>query len=386
MAVVGTPTQGLDRIDWDFPSTGTSPGSIHSLHWFPGNFIPQIPSALVQLLSEPGDLVCDPFCGSGTTGVEAMKLGRRSIQSDRVTACTMISRAKIDLLTTGLQRQVHENLSGALTWEHLCQTDAVGSNGEGSNPNLARWYAPGTLSQLRYIWKLLEQQPQAAQRRILTMIFSDVLFACASPGNPSTSTGKRRRHHWGWVADNVQPRALVERSPVSAFVARLNQLSKVTPDGAAKSALVLQQDVRHLAIPSGVVDLIVTSPPYIGVIDYTRAMRLLYMWMDWPFDSDRGAEIGARFKRWRSAVRDDYLAEMRDSWRELSRVMRSGSYCAVVIGESRRYTGTVDQTMNDLRSLMPCVWGPIRRNPTRRRVSERGAREFVEYLYVFQKP
>lgn len=36
-------------------------------------------SELVQLFSFSGDLVCDPFCGSGTTGVASVNLGRKFV-------------------------------------------------------------------------------------------------------------------------------------------------------------------------------------------------------------------------------------------------------------------------------------------------------------------
>jgi hypothetical protein len=36
----------------------------------------------VSLASEPGDVIFDPFCGSGTTGVAALRLGRRFIGCD----------------------------------------------------------------------------------------------------------------------------------------------------------------------------------------------------------------------------------------------------------------------------------------------------------------
>ena len=37
----------------------------------------------IQLATDPGDVVYDPMCGSGTVAVEAMKLGRKAIASDR---------------------------------------------------------------------------------------------------------------------------------------------------------------------------------------------------------------------------------------------------------------------------------------------------------------
>jgi hypothetical protein len=39
----------------------------------------ELMEALIRDFTDPGDLICDPFCGSGTTGVAALRLGRRFI-------------------------------------------------------------------------------------------------------------------------------------------------------------------------------------------------------------------------------------------------------------------------------------------------------------------
>ena len=377
----------LNRIDWNFPQSRSPTDSLHSLHWFPGNFIPQIPSFLIQILSNPGDLVLDPFVGSGTTAVEAVNLGRRAVAGDRTTACVSITTAKLITMRSPFGRQLaSELLAAMLPWDQICMSDAFGRKGEGSDPRLSKWYARSTLGQLRYLWSRIEQSPYVA-RPILLLLFSDVLFACASTTGSKTATGKVRKHHWGWVADNVIPKEPTEHNAIEEFRIRLLSLSRFRPAepwGKVWSN-VIQQDATEMALASTSVDVVITSPPYIGVIDYTRANRLMYMWMGWPFDEDRRREIGARYKRGRMRFVDEYECDINACWQEIHRVLKPGGYCAIVIGESRRFKGTVKRLVDNLKFLMPMVWGPVMRLPQRRRVSDRMANQPAEYLCVFRK-
>jgi len=374
----------LDRIDWDFPRTGNRRGTVHDLHWFPGNFIAQIPAALIQVLSEPGDVVLDPFGGSATTAVEALRLGRRAIVSDRSSAAALIGMAKLSLLDKALERHRRGEILASLAFEHQCRSDRLGSNGEGGDPILASWYAPGTLAQLRYLWQLVEGEPPRG-RQVLTAVFSDVLFDCASTGGAPTRTGKRRRHHWGWIADNVLPMTLVEHNAVALFCERLASVADGEHGAATKSALLIQQDARRLALADETVDLVVTSPPYVGVIDYTHANRLLYAWMGWSMALERQDEIGARFRRNRRNAVSEYRADMRLVRDEIRRVLRPGAYCAIVIGASRRFPNAVQELVTEFAEGLPLVWGPRPRLSSRRRISDRAAQEAVEFVCAFRK-
>lgn len=62
---------------WSDPSPGTRCNSYLRVH--PNEKPVTMMLKLVTLCSTPGETICDPFCGSGTTLVAAWQLGRRSV-------------------------------------------------------------------------------------------------------------------------------------------------------------------------------------------------------------------------------------------------------------------------------------------------------------------
>ena len=88
----------LDKIDWSFKDFKTQYLS-HKFHPYPARFIPQIPYTFIKLFTKPQEWVLDPFCGGGTTNVEAFLNNRHSIGNDLNPLATLITRVKTTLLT-----------------------------------------------------------------------------------------------------------------------------------------------------------------------------------------------------------------------------------------------------------------------------------------------
>jgi hypothetical protein len=61
---------------WSFPERDRSGAHLADYH---GNFVPQIPFQAMRRYSKKGEIVFDPFLGSGTTLIECRRLGRRGI-------------------------------------------------------------------------------------------------------------------------------------------------------------------------------------------------------------------------------------------------------------------------------------------------------------------
>lgn len=91
-------------------------------------------------------------------------------------------------------------------------------------------------------------------------------------------------------------------------------------DTLAPVSHVVQGDARHLPVPSGSVDLIVTSPPYFGLRDYGRP-----------------EEIGGE------TTLKEYLAAMRDCLDEMARVLKPTGSAFIVVGDKYARRGGVDR-------------------------------------------
>ena len=220
------------------------------------------------------------------------------------------------------------------------------------------------------------------------MLFSDTLFACASTGQALTSGGKTRKHHWGWIADNVRPSKLYWHNAERVFHERLVRALTVVltqPTVSPSKAIIQRQDIRCLSGSDSSVDLVVTSPPYLGMIDYALANRLTYLWFDWPMSEDREMEIGARFRRNRIRADVEYLESIDIAAMKISGVLKADGFCAIVIGASRKFPGMAEKVVDQFSKYLKPIRAPIVRSASRRRVSDRQGSAFHELVCVFRK-
>jgi hypothetical protein len=77
---------------WFFPERDRSGAHLGDYH---GNFIPQIPYQAMRRYTRAGDIVLDPFLGSGTTLIECRRLGRHGIGLDLKEPLTRAVRKRV---------------------------------------------------------------------------------------------------------------------------------------------------------------------------------------------------------------------------------------------------------------------------------------------------
>lgn len=90
--------EALNDYDWTFSGTDTAPNT-HGLHTYPARMIPKIARTLLNHWEAhgeltPGDLIYDPFCGSGTTVVEARQKGYDAVATEINPFACQLARAK----------------------------------------------------------------------------------------------------------------------------------------------------------------------------------------------------------------------------------------------------------------------------------------------------
>jgi hypothetical protein len=343
---------------------------------------------LIQALSTRQALVVDPFGGSGTTGIEALLLGRRVWLGDANSIAVSIAKAKASLLTNVAVRNNFDVESRILlnpSFRPSANSEAIRLE---LHPDLGAWFHPDTFSQLLNLWSRIESVEDVDLKEVFRVAFSDVLFSCASSGRPTTSGGHKRRHHWGWIADNVKPKILLWHDANRLFrnaVETISETIRAFPLCEASCIKIELADARAIPLPASSVDLVVTSPPYIAMIDYSTAQRLTYMWRGLSMDLERRQEFGARWRRDRLSEAADYESAIFASLTEIERVLKPEALCAIVIGASRKFPDMAEKVIASFAANLDPVWGPIPRTPTRRRVSVRQGEAPTEYICVFRK-
>lgn len=327
----------LSDLDWDFHGD-KSDSPFSDLHFHPGRFVPQIPAALIGSLTAPGALVLDPFCGAGTTLVEAQRLGRSAIGIDLNPISCLVSRAKtIHLPAAEIGRRLLAALDKWTAYRLEARSTRALTPLAPPTVQINKWYHAETGEELCRIWDFARGESESVTRDLLLFCFSAALMSCCA-----------ETRSWGYVCDNVRPRERRYVDADAAFRDKVEALADayrgrerrlMAPHEQAFPAVTVTQanavaGLRGLRSDS--IDLVVTSPPYFGVVDYVKSQRLTLEWLGLSTEPLRQVETGARSKRHRLTALQQYLDELSMVTQELHRVLKPGAALGMVIGESGR--------------------------------------------------
>lgn len=366
------------------PSRQATRFGVHGFHEYKGKFNPQLARSLMNLADPEAEVLADPFAGSGTALIEALRLGRSVSGRDRSPIAVFMARAKVDALTC----RNPANLIAELT----DLSDVVGSElkrgqDADSEVRVGRW-SRETHEYLRH-WMTapamagLTRGVQAHDG--MTSLASRISLLCLSAILRSTSLQEPqdlrvRRRPAGFVAPSLRE-AYTEQ--IDRVVCGLSELEAWSADLSTDVELGSATDedlFRATSVKAR--RSIVTSPPYATALPYIDTDRLSILmlglgevadlrkleaellgsrewntatkaaWWRAYTDNSRGLpvavidllsvlvasneQLGAGFRRAAvPALLYRYFGGMTDAFASWQRQLRSGERAVVVVGRNR---------------------------------------------------
>jgi hypothetical protein len=300
---------------------------VHGLHPYLGKFPPQLAEALIRRHCPAGGLVLDPFCGSGTTLVEAVGLGRDAVGCDVSAFNALLTREKT---RTHEAAAVAAGLAATLARaETLIEAGAVSAE---IPPYLAEWYGEDARRELLAYRAAIE--PESPHGGLASLVLTraarsgrlvrhDALDGAREPVREPYWCHKHRR-----TCSPTAGALRFLRRYSHDVAARVAAFSALRPADAR--AAVHHLDVRDLRLERPA-DALVTSPPYVGVIDYHDQHAYAYSLLG--LTQRPQEEIGSRSRgagaRAVRAYADDMVAALIMS----AACLRPGAPLAIVVND-----------------------------------------------------
>lgn len=296
----------------------------HGFHPYPAKFIPQIPRRAIEKHSRVGDLVCDPFCGSGTTLVEARLLSRRSIGNDIHPIATLASRAKTACLKPAHTRRI----TGVLS--HIRDDFRRGrfSSSGIDFYNRDHWFVGHVQDEIGIILRNINDGDNAAPvKTFLKAMLSSIIVKVSNQHSDTRYAAVEKSHRRGGVVEMFVNKTTASLERMREFEARVDEKAWCR---------VYTGDARNMTrVDDHSVNMIVTSPPYPNVYDYYLYHKHRMHWLGMDIDNVKDNEIGSRLRY--SSLRwdiDTFQCDMDECVAEMHRMLKPHGVAVVVIGDS----------------------------------------------------
>ena len=332
----GTDRQIVDTFTGEFWTSAQR--KAHSLHEvsYRACFKPQLPAFFIDRLSAPGDCVYDPFLGRGTTLLEAALRGRVASGTDINPLSKVFVGPRLHLPT---QDEVADRLEALdLSWDGEVDKD------------LEVFYHPQTLRELH---ALRQQLLDKAARGPLAPVDDWIRMVAVnrltghSPGffsvytmppNQAVSVAGQRRINER--RSQAPPRRMIKELILRKsrrLLAGVSDEDRATLHGVAAASVLLSEPADNTPqMPDSSVQLVVTSPPFLDVVQYQKD-NWLRCWFC-GIDADSVPMTLTRtVEAWQEA--------MASVFGELFRIVRPGGHVAFEVGEVRRGTVRLEEAV-----------------------------------------
>lgn|SRR5574341_153850 len=356
---------------------------VHRLHPYLGKFIPQLAEIFLRKYFKPGQIVLDPFAGSGTTLVQANELGINSIGYDISAFNVLLIKAKIahyvlreakaEILD--ILEKVHSETQSHTRQLSLWKLRDNGRNGYGAHSKyLALWFAPQALRELIAYRDLISNyQNQDIMKVILSRSARSsrltTHFDLDFPKKPQTEPYWCYKHSRTCVPTETAFQFLRRYSLDT--IRRLEEFANLRTNAQVS---IVHGDSRFEKIPP--VDGVLTSPPYVGLIDYHEQHRYAYELLD--LEDRRYAEIGAAEQGSNQKAKKNYQESVAQVFQNAMKSMQSGGHLIVVAGDK---FGLYDEIARLCGVEVEAI---IRRHVNRR--TGRRSSEFYEDVFIWRRP
>lgn len=320
---------------------------VHLFHPYFAKFEPSLPRKLINELTNEGDRVLDPFCGCGTTLVEASLLGRHAVGIDANPLGCFIAQVKTTPQSDTCLSQIGEILDSI-------NNDIEVYYGQRSlfNPlssisvsyNLPRfhnrdyWFTKESLHELAIMKAHILQIDDINLRNLALLALSRIIVFAS---NQQTESRYKR------VIKNRSPFDVFKQFS-KAFIFMRDAISDYSRKRTDVDVMIHNRDSRYIEyVEPNSIDLLVTSPPYLNSWDYGLYHRFRFFWLDLDVKDYEQKEIGKHLRTLEGRSKTDevarYSKDMTSCIREFSRLLKKDSYCCIVNANSivrKKYINT----------------------------------------------
>ncbi len=380
-----TPLESLN-LDWrekDLPERERTK-HVHRLHPYLGKFIPQLVEIFLRKYFQPGQTVLDPFCGSGTTLVQANELGIHAVGYDisafNVLLCRVklgdydLPRARKEVL--GILDQVRvatqEQSSQLSLWQTAPSIQPVS---ETDDPYLQEWFAPQSLCELLTYRSLIESG-EYVYKDLLRIILSRSARSARLTTHFDLDFPKQPQQEPYWCykhSRTCQPTTEAFKFLKRYSLDTLRRLEEFSHRRTKAMVVVRHEDSRQADFPP--IHGVVTSPPYVGLIDYHEQHAYAYHLLG--LTDRREKEIGSAAKGASQSARQQYQEDIAAVFRRAAQTMPSGGRMIVVAHDKA-------DLYPEIANLAGLEVEAILQRHVNRRTGRRSS-QFFESVFIWQK-